>query len=52
MKASNLRAVQQAHPERTLVSTTNSPANAPMVAINELMGFRPVDVIYEFLRRL
>ena len=52
VKAANLRAVQQAHPERTLVSTTNSPANAPMVAINELMGFRPVDVMNEFLRRL
>lgn len=52
VKAANLRAVQQAHPERTLISTTNSPANAPMVAINELMGFRPVDVMAEFLRRL
>ena len=52
VKAANLRVVQQAHPERTLISTTNSPANAPMVAINELMGFRPVDVFAEFLRRL
>jgi GNAT superfamily N-acetyltransferase len=52
VKAANLRVVQRAHPERTLVSTTNSPANAPMVAINELMGFRPADVMHEFLRRL
>ena len=52
VKAANLRAVQRAHPERTLVSTTNSPVNAPMVAINELMGFRPADVMNEFLRRL
>jgi GNAT superfamily N-acetyltransferase len=52
VKAANLRAVQRLHPERTLVTTTNSPANAPMVAINELMGFRPVNVFAEFLRRL
>lgn len=52
VKAANLLAVQRAHPERTLISTTNSPANAPMVGINELMGFRPVDVMNEFLRRL
>jgi GNAT superfamily N-acetyltransferase len=51
VKAANLRAVQAAFPERTLVSTTNSPVNGPMVAINELMGFRPVDVFAEFLRR-
>jgi GNAT superfamily N-acetyltransferase len=52
VKAANLRAVQAAFPERTLVSTTNSPVNGPMVAINELMGFRPVDVFAEFLRRV
>ena len=52
VKAENLRAVQKMHPERTVITTTNSPVNAPMVAINELMGFRPVDVFAEFLRRL
>ncbi|MGZ8742200.1 MAG: GNAT family N-acetyltransferase [Nocardioides sp.] len=52
VKAANLRAVQEMHPERTVITTTNSPVNAPMVAINELMGFRPVDVFAEFLRRL
>lgn len=51
-KAANLRAVQEAHPERTRLSTTNSPVNTPMVAINEQMGFRPVDVFAEFLRRV
>ena len=51
VKATNLRAVQAVFPERTLVSTTNSPVNGPMVAINELMGFRPADVFAEFLRR-
>jgi GNAT superfamily N-acetyltransferase len=52
VKAANLRAVQAAHPRRTLISTTNSPANGPMLAINELMGFRPVDEFAEFLRRI
>ena len=52
VKAANLRALQATFPERTLLSTTNSPANGPMLAINELMGFRPVDVFAEFLRRV
>ena len=52
VKVANLRAVQRMHPERTLVSTTNSPANGPMVAVNELLGFRPVEASVEFLRRL
>jgi GNAT superfamily N-acetyltransferase len=52
VKAANLRAVQKDHPERTIVTTTNSAVNGPMVAINERMGFRPVDVTAEFLRKL
>jgi hypothetical protein len=52
VKAANLRAVQHDHPERTMVTTTNSAVNGPMVAINERMGFRPVDVTAEFIRRL
>jgi GNAT superfamily N-acetyltransferase len=52
VKAASLLTVQRAHPERTVVTTTNSPVNAPMVAINELMGFRPVEVMAEFLRRI
>lgn len=50
VKAANLRAVQRAHPERTLVATTNSPANGPMVAINDKMGFRAVEASVEFTR--
>ena len=52
VKTANLRAVQKAHPERTLVNTSNSPVNGPMVAINEKLGFRPVEVNAEFVRRL
>jgi GNAT superfamily N-acetyltransferase len=52
VKARNLRAVQKAHPERTRVHTSNSEMNGPMVAINERLGFRPVEVNAEFQRRL
>ncbi len=51
-KVANLRAVQERFPERTLLHTTNSPANGPMVAINEMLGFRPVEVMGEFLREI
>jgi GNAT superfamily N-acetyltransferase len=50
VKAASLRVVQRAHPERTLVSTTNSPENGPMLAINDRMGFRPVEASIEFTR--
>lgn len=52
VKAANLRAAQEMHPERTLIHTSNSPVNGPMVAINEKMGFRPVEVNVEFVHRL
>lgn len=52
LKAANLHRFQADHPERTLVSTTNSEVNGPMVAINETMGFRPVEVYAEFGRKL
>ncbi len=51
-KVANLLALQQRFPERTLVHTTNSPVNGPMVSINERIGFRPVEVMGEFLREL
>ena len=52
VKAANLLAVQRLFPERTLLHTTNSPVNGPMVAINEEIGFRPRDVMGEFVRAL
>ncbi|MGI8900472.1 MAG: GNAT family N-acetyltransferase [Nocardioides sp.] len=51
-KARNLMVVQRDHPERTLLHTTNSPMNGPMVSINEAMGFVPNEVLGEFMRRL
>lgn len=50
VKVASLAHVQERHPERTIVSTTNAVDNGPMVAINEQLGFRPVEVMVEFLR--
>ena len=35
-----------------MVHTSNSDANGPMVAINQRIGFRPVEVNAEFQRKL
>lgn len=48
VKVANLRALQQRYPERTRISTWNEEANDPMVAINERLGFRPVELVPEF----
>ena len=46
------QALQRAHPDRTVVFTSNSELNDNMVAINEKMGFRPVELFVEFQRKL
>ena len=51
-KAVNLRAVQAARDDLTLVITQNGETNGYMVAINERMGFRPVEVSAEFVKNL
>ena len=51
VKTANLRAVQADHPELRRVTTQNADTNEWMIAINELMGFHPVEVSAEFLRR-
>ena len=51
-KAVNLRAVQAARDDLTLVTTQNAETNEYMVAINERMGFRPIEVAAEFVKRL
>jgi RimJ/RimL family protein N-acetyltransferase len=52
VKARTLLEVQRLHPDRTRVSTTNAEDNAQMVAINEQMGFRAMEVEPEFARHL
>ena len=51
-KAVNLRAVQAARDDLTLVTTQNAETNGYMVAINERMGFRPIEVSAEFVKRV
>ena len=50
-KAVNLRAVQAARNDLTLVLTQNAETNDHMVSINEQMGFRPIEVSAEFVKR-
>jgi GNAT superfamily N-acetyltransferase len=51
-KAINLRTVQAARNDLRLVTTQNGETNDYMVAINERMGFRPVEVSAELVKRL
>ena len=52
LKARNLRAVQRDHPQRTSIHTQNEETNGPMVDINERMGFKPLELVVEFQRKL
>lgn len=51
-KAVNLRAVQAARDDLALVVTQNGETNAYMVAVNERMGFVPIEVSAELVKRL
>jgi len=51
-KAANLRAVQAFRDDLTVVTTQNAETNDYMVSINERMGFRPVEVSAEFVKKL
>ena len=52
VKCGLTRAIQAHFPDREYVRTQNAETNAPMVAINEAMGFRIHSVEGEFQRRL
>ena len=51
-KAANLRAAQAARDDLTLLITENGETNDYMVGINERMGFVPIEVTAEFVKRL
>jgi GNAT superfamily N-acetyltransferase len=51
-KAVNLREVQAFRDDLTLVTTQNAETNDFMVSINEKLGFRPVEVAVELVKRL
>lgn len=52
LKARNLLWLQQERPDLTLLVTYNAEVNAHMVAVNDAMGFRPVERLGEFQCRL
>ncbi len=52
VKVANLRLLQETHPEVTTVVTYNADVNAPMVAVNEQLGFRPVQWMGELQKRI
>jgi GNAT superfamily N-acetyltransferase len=51
VKAANLRAMQEGRPQVRRVLTLNGETNHYMIAINEEMGFRPVEASVEFVKR-
>jgi len=52
LKAANLRAMSAAQPGRRVVHTWNAEDNGPMVAVNEAMGFRPIERTGVYQRNL
>ncbi|MDQ6716278.1 MAG: GNAT family N-acetyltransferase [Actinomycetota bacterium] len=52
VKVENLRRLQQDHPERQLVTTSNDETNSHMVEINARLGFRVVELMPSFHRIL
>jgi GNAT superfamily N-acetyltransferase len=51
LKAAVLRLLAEVYPERRQVHTWNGVGNAPMQAINQTLGFRPVEVLLEMQRK-
>lgn len=52
VKVANLRAVQAAAPHLSRVETQNAETNQWMIAINEELGYSPVEASLEMVRRL
>jgi hypothetical protein len=51
MKVANLRWLQARH-DASIVHTWNAEVNAPMLAVNQAMGFRPVEYLGEWQREV
>jgi GNAT superfamily N-acetyltransferase/RimJ/RimL family protein N-acetyltransferase len=51
-KARNLLWLQQELPRKALLVTFNAEVNAHMIAVNEALGFRPVERLGEFQKQL
>jgi len=52
VKVANLRLLQETHPQVTTVVTYNADVNAPMVAVNDRLGFVPVQWLGELQKKL
>ena len=52
VKVANLRRLQRDRPDLTEVVTQNAEVNEQMIDINARLGFEPVALVPEFLRRL
>ncbi len=52
VKVANVRLLQETRPQITTVVTFNADVNAPMVAVNEQLGFRPVQWMGELQKKL
>jgi GNAT superfamily N-acetyltransferase len=51
-KVHNLMWLQREHPSGALLVTYNAEVNGPMIAVNEAMGFRPVERLGEFQAKI
>ena len=51
-KVHNLRRVQEREPGRTMLFTYNAEVNTHMIGVNDAMGFRPVQRLGEFQKKL
>lgn len=52
IKIANLRRYQERFPHVQVVHSWNAEVNGPMIAINEALGFRPVERLLEMQRKL
>ena len=52
VKVANLRRLQETQPAITTVVTFNADVNAPMVSVNDRLGFRPVQWLGELQKKL
>jgi GNAT superfamily N-acetyltransferase len=48
VKLANLRLLREVSPQTRYLNTWNAEDNAPMVAVNDALGFRPVEVMQEW----
>jgi RimJ/RimL family protein N-acetyltransferase len=52
VKVANLRLLQSERPDIVRLTTYNAEVNAPMIAVNERLGFAPVARLGEFQKRI